>query len=475
MIPTGTKPQAPRRGVVAILVAICLTFIVGMVAIAIDGGLLYLELRRTRAVADAAAMAAACDLFENYPTNSGTDPDGVAKNRALTVAQDNGLITGSVTRTEETNSYTIRNSQGTVTVNIPPTSGPYAGKNGYAEVIIDRNVERTFGRIFGTATLPVHARAVSRGAWVAPNAGVLILDYDDSSSLNAQGNGAFTETGGPVIVNSNNPNALVTTGNGAVIGQEFYITGGVKVSGGANLQSSPTPGLIYTGTHPTPDPLAYLPVPSVPPNGTITQVSIGSGNKRYTLTPGRFHNLPQFNTGDEVVFKQASAGNGGIYYIDGGGFKSTGATLTMDTGTTGGIMLYNAPQSTASSEKIQITGNKDGKVNLSPLTDGPYRGMMLWQDRNSPVDALVEGNGDFSIRGTFYAAGARLNINGNGKTATGTVTGFWTDDNGNRVDGSSRIGSQYISKNLSLGGNGNISITYKGPDVARTRIIALVE
>ena len=114
-------------------------------------------------------------------------------------------------------------------------------------------------------------------------------------------------------------------------------------------------------------------------------------------------------------------------------------------------------------------------MDLSPLTCGPYQGMMLWQDRTSPVDVLVEGNGTFSIKGTFYAAGAKLNINGNGKTETGDPSGSFVDDNGNLITGGSQIGSQYISKNLSLGGNGNITIHYRGPEVARTRIITLVE
>jgi hypothetical protein len=208
----------------------------------------------------------------------------------------------------------------------------------------------------------------------------------------------------------------------------------------------------------------------------MTTLSLGQGNTEYILTPGRYTNLPTFSSGDVVILKQASANNaGGIYYIDGGGFKSTGASITMDPLTTGGVMIYNAPASSADSEKIQITGNASGTVNLGPLTSGPYAGMSLWQDRNSTVPMLVEGNGNFTITGTFYAANALLNINGNGKTSTGSSTGSYTDSNGNVVLGASQIGSQYVVQNLSLGGNGNININYNGPQKARTRIITLVE
>src|SRR5262249_13376087 len=162
--------------------------------------------------------------------------------------------------------------------------------------------------------VPVRARAVSRGVWISPNAGVIILDYDDKASLNAQGNGAFTESGGPVIVNSNNPSAVLNTGNGTFIAQEFDITAGIQLGGNGTIQPAPVSDKISLGTHPTPDPLAYLPPPTVPPDGTMTTTDLGNGNHQYTLTPGRYTNLPTFNTGDVVVLQQASAGNGGIFY-----------------------------------------------------------------------------------------------------------------------------------------------------------------
>jgi hypothetical protein len=457
----GRRNQ-PRRGVVAIFVAISLVALLGMTAVSVDGGLLYLRLRDSRATADASAMAAACILYKNYPTDNGTDPKNEAQKAALAVAAQNGFSNDGV--------------ESTVTVNIPPSSGPYQGLAGYVEVLVQYNVPRGFSRVFGGGTIPVRARAVARGAWIYPNAGVLILDYSSKASLNTQGNGAFTEIGGPVIINSNNPSAVVTTGNAQMTSPTYLVTGGVKLGGNGGLQTAPKANQIFLGTHPTPDPLAYLPEPSVPPNGTMATSSLGMGNTLYTLTPGYYTNLPTFNTGDQVVLKQASANNaGGIFYIDGGGFKSTGASITMDPNTTGGVMIYNKPASTADSEKIQITGNASGTVNLSPLASGPYAGMMLWQERSSTVPVLVEGNGSFNVAGTFYAAGAMLNINGNGQTSTGTSTGSYVDSSGNTVQGGSKIGSQYISADLSLGGNGNISIKYAGPDLARTRIITLVE
>jgi hypothetical protein len=171
------------------------------------------------------------------------------------------------------------------------------------------------------------------------------------------------------------------------------------------------------------------------------------------LTPGSYSNLPNFTSGDVVIFQQASAGYGGIYYLTQGGLNSQGASLTMDSNTTGGIMIYNA--GTGTNDVIKITGNSSGTVNLAPLTDGPYTGMTIFQARNATEPLSITGNGSFTITGTIYAAGALLTASGNGSV--------------------SNIGSQYVTNDLSLTGNGNIYIDWAGKQVARTRIITLVE
>src|SRR5262249_18908601 len=156
-----------------------------------------------------------CELFRKYPSENGLDPNETAKTAALNVASSNG--------------YTNDDTTSKVTVNIPPKSGAYSGQAGYVEINVRYRVQRAFSMIWGSGTIPVRARAVARGAWVAPPAGIIILDYQDKATLNAQGNGAFTEAGGPVIVNSNDSSAVVDTGNGSMIAPEFDITGGLSL------------------------------------------------------------------------------------------------------------------------------------------------------------------------------------------------------------------------------------------------------
>ena len=88
------------------------------------------------------------------------------------------------------------------------------------------------------------------------------------------------------------------------------------------------------------------------------------------------------------------------------------------------------------------------------MTTGPYQGISFFQDRNSTVPLSITGNGNLNMSGTFYAARASVKITGNG---SGDV-----------------VGSQYISYDLTLGGNGSLSISWSGA-TARTRLIGLIE
>src|SRR5437868_15548737 len=80
-----------RRGAIVVLIAFCLTLILAFVAIAIDGGGLLEVRRQAQATADAAALAAANDLFQNYPKNKGLDAGGNAVTKATAIAAANGF------------------------------------------------------------------------------------------------------------------------------------------------------------------------------------------------------------------------------------------------------------------------------------------------------------------------------------------------------------------------------------------------
>jgi hypothetical protein len=324
-----------------------------------------------------------------------------------------------------------------VTVNIPPQSGPFTGKAGYAEVIINYSQSRNFSTIFGGSDVLVAARAVAQGRWYSPNDGILILNPTAPGSLSNNGNGTMSVISAPTIIDSNSAQAAITVGTGTCISSVFDITGVPGTSGSGTFK-----GTINSGQTPTPDPLAYLPEPD-PSTMTIQShnPTHASGPTTLTVSPG------VYKGGIQVTGQASLVMQPGIYYMDGGGFSFSG----LGSLTANGVMIVNAPKS--NSDDISITGN--GTINFSPPTTGTYAGISLWQVRSATNTITVNGNGGSTMSGTFYTAGGTLSVTGNG-----------TND---------VIGSQYISYNLTLGGNGSFSVNWDPNLVGRTRILTLVE
>jgi Flp pilus assembly protein TadG len=405
----------PRKGVVAVLVAICLTVLLGFVAIALDGGLLMDNRRRVQAAADVAALAAAESLYLNWRTNQGLDPSGVAAAMAQANAQANGFTD--------------------VTVNIPPLSGYFTGQAGYAEVIVNYDQPRYFSTIWGTTSTRVTGRAVGRGMWASNKMGILVLNPTASGSLTNTGGGSVTVVGVPTIIDSNSPTAGVTTGNGTVVST-------IDVTGVPGVSGPGWPGPVNSGQTPVPDPLAYIPEPN--PNNMIVQskhpTHVSSTTTTY-LQPGVYQGGIQVTGQGSVVMAP------GIYYMDGGGFSFTGQGNLLAAG----VMIYNAPQK--SNDIVNIQGL--GSIDFSPPTDGIYKGIALFQERSSANTMAVSGNGASEMYGTFYTAGGTLSVTGNG--------------------GNQTIGSQYISYNLTLSGNGNFYVNWNVNTTANGRILGLVE
>jgi hypothetical protein len=418
-----------RDGNVAVIVAVCLVAILGSVALSLDGGQQLDKRRQIQCAADAAALTAAGELYAHWwaTTPRGTDtPDGHARQLAHSVAAKNGFSNGV--------------NGCTVTVNIPPLYGPFAGVASHAEVIIVVDQARFFSRIFTNATVEIGARAVARGTRNRVNNGIIVLDPDDKGAFVNGGNGLVTVgTDAAVLVNSANSEAVITNGNGATSIYDYPIStgdpGAVNVTGGYSGIGFNSNITWNTGVEPTPDPLRFLPPPD-PSTLTIqsTKKIQHSGANTLTLNPGIYMG------GVSVTGKGSLFLNPGIYYMQGGGF-SVGAQGSL---TGNGVMIYNAPLS--NSDVIDISGTGAGGITLSPMLTGPYAGVVLYQQRDAPYqpDVSVTGNGNMNLSGTFYVPGALLKVTGNGANDV--------------------IGSQYISNTLKLGGNGNFTVDWN-PDV----------
>src|SRR5262245_12116542 len=99
-----------RRGAIVRWMVTSLVILM-IAALGLDGGRGMDERRHAQAAADAAALAAAADLYANWWTNHGRDSGGTAKTAAIAMAAANGYANDGTTSV--------------VTVNIPPLSGNF--------------------------------------------------------------------------------------------------------------------------------------------------------------------------------------------------------------------------------------------------------------------------------------------------------------------------------------------------------------
>lgn len=361
-----------RRGAVTVLVAISMVLLLGVLALVLDGGLMLIERRRAQAAADAAALAA------TYALVAGDDDATAARTAALSFAAANGFTDGS---------------GATVTVNIPPESGAFAGADDCVEVIVASETPRCFSAIWEAGDLEVGARAVAKGG-TPSTASLILLDPSRSGALDLQGSGRVVTDAG-IQVNSTSASAVTATNTGhtrpATSGKSgaplIKIGGGYATSSGGYLT-----GKLLTGSPAVSDPLADLPVP--PESGTVYNGLPFPPYGTRTMSPGVYNGGVSLGGGMNVTMES------GIYYMKGGDFVvANGVTLTGN-----GVMIYT------DTGRFSFQGG--GRITLTPPTDGDFAGITLYQDRNSTKDISIANGSTTTITGTIYAAAARVSFAG---------------------------------------------------------------
>lgn len=361
-------------GQALVVVALGLTAVLGFVGLAVDVGTLLHNKRELQVAADAAAIAGA--LHANY-----LDTITAAKNASAA----NGFTDGS--------------NGVTVTVNVKPTTGKYAGQTGYIEVFVKKNEPTIFMGLFGHSSMPVLARAVGRSA--ASNGvgtGCIYTLGPTGAGFTANGNVSIQAPNCGMNVDSSDPAAMSVKGNATVDMASIGIVGGYSTSGHPSVTpSNPVQGII-----PYSDPLSYLPGytctgASCTPSGggsTIPCVAAPGGS---TISPGCYNGWT-VNGSSNVTM---SAGT----YIFNGDVKFNGSgTLTGN-----GVTIYMA------SGGITINGN--ATLNLTAPTSGTYSGVLFDQSSSDTSAAKLDGTANSSLQGVMYFPNADVTMHGNNQTA----------------------------------------------------------
>ncbi len=403
------KRLRSEEGQTLVLTALCMTALLGFLALSVDVGMLFRSKRCLQNAADAAAVAAA----QNYTWK-----------QSVSAAQTAGKSASSV------NGYTDGTNSVTVTVNLPPSSGPNAGVAGFAEAIVTQPIGTPFMGMFGRGTVSVSARAVAATPtngnaciWLMGNSGT-DLDVQGSYDIEAPGCGIY--------VNSPSNNALKVTGNGGTVNAAFLDVVGQN---SGNHTTSPTADTLNSGVRSSP--WGNLSGPSYPGGckitsalTSITTVNVASVAGSATNNVVCFTNAVTLGNG--VVLPGASAGV--VYLFEQNVTIATGATVTLGSGTVSPATgcTTNCTFSNESGATMELAGsatlnqNSNSLLNIyAPATlASTYDGIAILQPATNTTELQIQfGSSNEVLDGYIYAPGAEVFMqdSGGGVTASGIV------------------------------------------------------
>ena len=324
------------KGTILPMAALSMTAMIGFMGLGLDVGALYNHRRVMQTAADAGALAGASEIY-----------------RAKTT-----MVTGSSQTATSQNGFTDGSDGVSVTVNHPPTSGFYVGDAQYAEVLITQPSPTYFMQLFGFSTVSIPARAV---AGVGANGKNCVYVLDPSMPAAFQGNSsAVLDASCGVIVNSNNRRAIAMSSSSMLQATSVSVTGNYETSSSSVI--TPTP---QVGVPPEPDPLAYLQPPSTT-GCNVTGFHVASGV--HTLSPGVYCGGMHIVNNAHVILRP------GMYVLKGGGLNMQSNAVLEGTGVT--IFLTEGTGYPYGTISLQSST----QVRLTAPTEGPYKGILFYQD-----------------------------------------------------------------------------------------------
>lgn len=390
-----------EQGQAMILIVFSIIGLIGMSALAIDGGNAYVDSRRAETAASAAALTAATTRIEG----------GNWRAAALATASANGYDNNGITNTVE--------------LNTPPINGDYNGNPEYIEVIITSHLKTYFGAVIGfpevtnIVTVVSQSKPAILGELFDGYALVSLAPHsrcDKKISFWIHSEATINLEGGGLFVNSDNPDcAFLSFGSGSV---RVLDTSPISVVGGAQVQKPKliTPFPMQTGVAPIPYPPA------------IQMPKIGCGSK--------IAEVDEFGTGmssgnwDEDVFPPSGVEflGGGVYCIGGDFIVGAGQRLE------GGSVVFVVEG------EVHINGNAE--VNLSAPKSGNHEGLLFYLPIDNHNIMALNGSDESRYMGTIFAPGADVRINGlnstRGAAYHSQIIGYYIE-----VDGSDNITIKY--------------------------------
>jgi len=374
-----------EQGQMAILLVMVLPAVFLLFALPVDAGIWFLDHRIAQNQADAAALAA----VQYLPATDTT---------LASAAVDTWLVkNGSRPAERACLNYSDLN--------------PVDGLLDTIEVCVRRESPGVFSGLAGLDFIYISASstatAIEVGEPVAAN--FVALNPTQCGSLVINANGAFTAEG-PIMINSECNQYAAEFG----CNSQCKAQSGIFSVGGVTVDSKCNPCNVTTIEH-FEDPLKDLLPPCFPGSPTPCEdvgtliVRHGTAANPESLT-GNADLLPGIYYGGIEISDGSMAP--GIYIMAGGGFKlNSNSAFLAD-----GVFIYNTYDpgcpSCSKGGFQPVILNTNAVANLSPMTTGPYTGLLFFQDRANTHKAVFNPNARLG-EGTVYFPGALVELNPN--------------------------------------------------------------
>ncbi len=367
------KSKSSESGQAIVILVLSIVGLLAFAALAIDGGIIYVERRRVQNAADNSALAA-----------------------VLALCEEEADIVGPASSVASQNGYDGNGVSNDVTVYYPPANGPHAMDADYVEVVIDSYLSGNFVQLIYSGPLNVQGRAVAYcGTSSTGEEGFPPLPYavyggsHSCGSASIEFSGNLNTVDGPV--HSNNDWKLSGTNN--YFDETITYAGSNIQTESANVFNGGPPQDIDT-SYEWPLTAAPLDVAAYRPGGA------------YSSDPN-YHSY----SGD----KDLSGSLNGIYY-------ATGKITLSDANVNGNVTLV-------AEDEVDLSGNNH---DLSPYINN----VLIISNKNdgcSSASAKFSGN-QHTWRGIIYAPHGEIEMSGSDNTSVdGCLWGARVKFNANEI------------------------------------------
>ena len=377
-----------KEGNIAILTGLMLPAVVGFCGIATEVGYWYYRNRDIQAAADIASYNGAIVLRKG-----GSDDE--VRAAATTAAAANGW----------------RQADGTITVNMPPTSGTHQDELS-VEVILNEDQERYFTRFFfGNEPAPIGARAV--GTYHSDGqACFLALDKTKAAAMNFTGSMNANFQSCNVVSNSTNAGGFSVGGSAQVTVPCVQSAGGFALNRQPTLTSCTSP---TANAEPTPDPYEDLPAPVF---GGCSGRLLSAANTVQTITnPTGVRCFAGTDIRGTVNFEP------GVYVISGPLATNDFTVQGQGRVNCNGCMFYftnGANMNFAGNAIFNLTAMRPG-LGPEPYAT-TYSGVLFYGDRTQPYGInIMRGAASSGFTGAVYFPSQEVQVTGNFSGAQGCM------------------------------------------------------